>query len=501
MALALLTAALSLATFIEVLDTTIANVAVPAIAGSMGVSTHQGTWVISSYTVGAAIAVPLTGWLATRVGETRLFLTSLLLFTTASAACATATNMSMLIAFRALQGLLSGPMVPLSQTLLLRAFPDHKRGLALSLWGLTVLLAPILGPVVGGWLVDNHSWHWIFLINVPIGALAFAICSSLLPRDRHKQNAHAPIDAVGMMLLIVGVGALQAALDLGHQHDWFESTLIRALLLTAALTLGALLIWERGEPYPVIDLSLFRDRNYSLSLAIIALGMMGFALIGVIFPLWLQTVLQYSAFRAGLAMAPFGVLALVFATLIGKYGDRLDPRLIASFGFMVFCVSLLWDTGFTMHMSFWQIAAPGFILGIGLPCFFIPLTSVMLSRVPDAKLASAAGLSNFLRTLSFGFGTSVSATLWDNRGEYHLGVLAHTISSTAAGTTNYLGALHRHGLGGGLDLYAMQNAARQQAYMLATNDMFFMTSLLCLLLAVGVWLTRPKRGAPLHVMH
>lgn len=500
--LALLTAALSLATFIETLDMTIANVAVPAIAGAMGVSTSQGTWVISSYTVGAAIAVPLTGWLSTRVGEARLFMLSLFMFTAASAACAMASNMSMLISFRALQGLLSGPMVPLSQTLLLRAFPQEKRGLALSLWGLTVLLAPIFGPVVGGWLVDNYSWHWIFLINVPIGIAALAVCSSLLPADiRDTRKKPTAIDLIGMTLLVIGVGSLQAALDLGHQYDWFESIFIKGLLIVAALMLGALVIWERGERHPVVDLSLFRDPNYSMSLAIIAIGMMGFALIGVVFPLWLQTVMQYSAFRAGLAMAPFGVLALVFAALIGQYGERLDPRIIASFGFVVFCLSLLWDTRFTINMSFWQIAAPGFILGIGLPCFFIPMTNVMLSRVPDAKLASATGLFNFLRTLSFGFGTSISATLWDNRGEYHYGVLAHRVSNEAVGTTNYLTTLHSYSLPNHLDLFALQNTARQQAYMLATNDMFLMTSLLCALLAASVWLTRPKRGQSMQIVH
>lgn len=499
-ALILLTAALALATFIEVLDVTVANVAVPAISGSMGVSTGQGTWVISSYTMAAAIAVPLTGWLAGRFGEARLFLAAVLLFTLASVACALATDLRMLIACRALQGLVSGPMVPLSQTMMMQAFPPDKRALAISLWGVTVLLAPIFGPVIGGWLVDTHSWHWIFLINLPLGLAAFAVCALLLPPDRAPRST-TPVDTIGIVLLVIGVGSLQAVLDLGREYGWFDSTLIRGLAVTAILALGALLIWEAGERYPVVDLSLFRDRNYSFCLAIVAIGTMGFALVGVIFPLWLQTVMGYSAFRAGLAMAPFGVLALVAAALVGKYGEKLDPRLIASFGFLVFCGTLLWDSHFSLDISFAQVAAPGFILGIGLPCFFIPMIAVMLSRVPDAKLASANGLSNFLRTLAFAFGTAISVTFWENRGDYHYGTLAQGVRTAAPGTQMFLDGVGRIGMPDSYGLYAAAQATQQQSLMLATNDLFFMTGMMCLALAAAVWLTRIKPGVTMQMGH
>jgi MFS transporter, DHA2 family, multidrug resistance protein len=495
-ALFLLTAALSLATFIELLDTTITNVTVPAIAGAMGVSIGHGTWVISSYTMAAAISVPLTGWLATQFGETRLFLASVLLFTLASAACAISTSMPMLVVCRTLQGLVSGPMVPLSQTLLLRVFAVEKRALAIALWGVTVLLAPIFGPVIGGWLVDNYSWHWIFLINLPIGLLAVFVCTTLLPAE-----TFVPIDIIGIVLLVIGVGSLQGMLDLGREYGWFESRFIIGLLITAVLALGAFLIWESAERHPVVDLSLFRDRNYTLSLLIISAGMMGFALVGVVFPLWLQTVMGYSAFQAGLAMASFGVLALVFAALVGNYGEKLDPRLIASFGFMVFCLTMLWYTQFSLNLTFWQIAAPGFILGIGLPCFFIPMVTVMLSRVPDEKLASATGFSNFLRTLAFAFGTALSVTIWDSRGNFHYGSLAQGISRVSAGTQEYVADLQRIGVGGKHGIVAIQQVTQQQSYMLATNDMFLLASVLCLFLAVSVWFTRPRRGAALQLGH
>jgi MFS transporter, DHA2 family, multidrug resistance protein len=499
-ALVLLTTALALATFIELLDTTITNVTVPAISGAMGVSIGHGTWVISSYTMAAAISVPLTGWLAGRLGETRLFLASVLLFTLASTACALSTSMPVLVACRTLQGLVSGPMVPLSQTLLLRIFAVEKRALAIALWGVTVLLAPIFGPVIGGYLVDNYSWHWIFLINLPIGLFAAFVCATLLPADTTVRST-TPIDAIGLVLLVVGVGSLQAVLDLGREYGWFDSSLIIGLTITAILALGAFLIWEYAERYPVVDLTLFRDSNYTVSLLIIFAGMMGFALVGVVFPLWLQTVMGYSAFQAGLAMASFGVLALVFAALIGNYGEKLDPRLIASFGFTVFCLTMLWYARFSLNLTFWQIAAPGFILGIGLPCFFIPMVTVMLSRVPDEKLASATGFSNFLRTLAFAFGTALSVTIWDNRGNFHYGSLAQNISSVAAGTQEYVGDLQRLGIAGNHGIVAIQQATQQQSYMLATNDMFLLASALCMFLAVSVWLTRPRRGAAMQLGH
>lgn len=499
-ALFILALSLALATFIEVLDTTVANVAVPTISGAMGVAIGQGTWIISSYTMAAAVAVPLTGWLAGRVGERRLFLISVLLFTAASVACALSTSLSALIVCRTLQGFLSGPMVPLSQTMMLRAFPPNRRSLALSLWGVTVLLAPIFGPVIGGWLVDNHSWHWIFLINLPIGLFAFAGSITLLPSDKISRTT-TPVDVFGIILLIIGVGSLQAVLDLGREYNWFDSQLISGLMITAVLALGALLIWEFGERHPVLDLSIFRDRNFSLCLAIISVGMMGFAFIGVIFPLWLQTSMAYSAFQAGLAMAPFGVLALVAAALVGKYGDQIDPRLIASFGFVVFCLSLLWEAKFTLSMAFWQIATPGFILGIGLPCFFIPLVTVMLSRVPDEKLASANGLSNFFRTLSFAFGTAISVTFWNNRGDYHYGTISQRVLSTSPGTSSFVDGLKYIGITGNNNIHPIQQVIEQQAIMLATNDMFFLTSMVCLLLAACVWLTKPKKGIAMYLGH
>ncbi|RAS34418.1 EmrB/QacA subfamily drug resistance transporter [Paraburkholderia bryophila] len=501
--LALLTFALSLATFIEVLDSTVTNVAVPAISGGLGVSNSQGTWVISSYSVAAAIAVPLTGWLSRRLGETRLFLAAVILFTLTSLLCGVAGDFHLLVVCRALQGLFSGPMVPLSQTILLRTFPPDKRIVALALWAMTVLLAPIFGPVVGGWIIDNFSWPWIFLINLPIGIFSFAVCTTLLRVDARNPGAAraAPIDLPGIVLLIIGVGSLQVVLDLGHDRGWFDSPLILTLAIVAALAIVSLLIWEAGERHPVIDLSLFRDRTFSFCVLIISLGMMSFSVVGVIFPLWLQAVMGYTAYQAGLATAPLGVLALVFSILVGIYAARFDARVLATFGFLVFAAVLWWDAHFTLTMTFTQIITPGLIQGIGLPCFFIPLTAATLSRVSDDKLAAASSLSNFLRTLSAAFGTAMSVTLWDNRALYHYDVVAQSVTKASGNTQRFVQSLHGMGIDGARELATLHHVVQQQAYMMATGDMFQMASVTCLVLAAMMWLTRPKRGAAMTMGH
>lgn len=498
--LALLSFALALATFIEVLDSTVTNVAVPSIAGGLGVSNSQGTWVISSYSVAAAIAVPLTGWLANRLGEARLFVAAVMLFTLTSVLCGMANDFHVLVACRALQGLFSGPMVPLSQTILLRAFPEKKRIFALALWAMTVLLAPIFGPVVGGWLIDTFSWRWIFLINLPIGIFSFAVCAALLERAAPARRGE-PIDVLGIALLVTGVGSLQVVLDTGHDLGWFDSPFVLALAIVAALALASLVVWEAAETHPVIDLSLFRDRTFSLCVLIISLGMASFSVVGVIFPLWLQSLMGYTAFGAGLATAPLGVLALVFSILVGVFAPRFDARALASFGFFLFAAVLAWDAHFTLTMTFAQIATPGLIQGIGLPCFFIPLTAATLSRIPNDKLAAASGLSNFLRTLSAAFGTAMSVTLWDNRARHHYGTLAESVTTASAGTAQVMRDLQKMGLDGARALSALHHLVEQQAYMMATNDMFRLASATCIVLAAMMWLTRPARGATVTFGH
>ncbi|SEB01238.1 DHA2 family efflux MFS transporter permease subunit [Paraburkholderia sartisoli] len=498
--LALLTLGLALGTFMEVLDTSIANVAVPTISGSLGVATSEGTWVISSYSVASAIAVPLTGWLARRVGEVRLFTLSVLLFTIASAMCGLAHNFESLNAFRLVQGLVSGPMVPLSQTILMRSYPPEKRGLALGLWAMTVIVAPIFGPVMGGWITDNYTWPWIFYINVPIGLFS-AVCAFFLLRGRETKTTRQRIDAVGLTLLVIGVSCLQMVLDLGKDRDWFNSNFIVTLGIIAVVSIAFMLVWEMTEKEPVIDLSLFKDRNFALGVLIISFGFMAFFGSVVIFPLWLQTVMGYTAGLAGLATAPVGLLALVLSPLIGRNMHRLDLRMVASFAFCVFAFVSLWNSTFTLDVPFSHVIWPRLVQGIGVACFFVPMTTITLSSVSDERLASASGLSNFFRTLSGAIGTAVSTTYWENDAIYHHAVLSESVNAYSANTTAYSNALSSLGIAGQSITAQINQIVTQQGYMMATNDFFRISCVGFVVLAGLVWITKPRKGASASMGH
>ncbi len=498
--LALLTLGLSLGTFIEVLDVTVANVAVPTIAGSLGVSNSQGTWVISSYSVAGAIVVPLTGWMARRVGEVRLFLWSVLLFTLASMLCGLAPSFQALVALRIIQGLVSGPMMSLSQTILVRSFPPDKRNMALALWAMTLVIAPIMGPVVGGWIIDTWSWPWIFYINLPVGLFSYASCAVLL-RGRDTATDKPPVDVVGIILIVFGVGALQMMLDLGRDRAWFESSFIVTLAVIAFVCIGFLLIWELTEKHPAIDLTLLRERTFASCVGVASLGMMVFSAVAVIFPLWLQTMMGYSAEQAGLATAPVGLTTLLVSVLIARSMSKFDLRLLSSFGFCVFAGVLFWNSHFTLDMSFGQVIMPRFVQGIGVACFFIPLTTATLSRVPEHQLAMASSLSNFLRNLSAALGTAISVTLWDNRATWHHAVLGESLNHASLATQQYLDRLHAAGVPHGRDYAILNQLLNQQGYMIATNEVFYACGGLCLVLAALIWLAKPRTGMTASLGH
>ncbi|MDR3324109.1 MAG: DHA2 family efflux MFS transporter permease subunit, partial [Zoogloeaceae bacterium] len=322
----LATLALALATFMNVLDTTIANVSIPTIAGSVGASASQGAWVITSFAVANAISVPLTGWLAQRFGQVRVFVASILLFVLTSWLCGLSSSLEMLVAFRVAQGLVAGPMIPLSQSLLLQSYPKAKAGMALAVWTMTTTVAPVIGPILGGWISDNMSWGWIFYINIPSGLIAAGL-SWMLLKHRELPTARLPVDVVGLALLILWVGALQLMLDRGRELDWFASPFIIGLAVTALTGFCFFLVWELTEQHPIVDLSLFAGRSFALGTLCIALGYGLFFASIIILPLWMQQYMGYTATWAGMAMAPIGILTMLFAPLDGKSMSRIDPRL------------------------------------------------------------------------------------------------------------------------------------------------------------------------------
>ncbi|HTP95375.1 MAG TPA: DHA2 family efflux MFS transporter permease subunit, partial [Burkholderiales bacterium] len=486
------TIALSLATFMNVLDTSIANVSLPAIAGELGVSADQGTWVITSFAVANAISLPLTGWLAQRIGQVRLFVASTLLFVLASLLCGLAPSIETLILFRVVQGAVAGPMIPLSQTLLLASYPPQKAGVALGMWSITTLVAPVAGPLLGGWITDNVSWPWIFYINVPVGLFAAAL-TWLIYRERESARRRLPIDKVGLALLVVWIGAMQVMLDKGKDLDWFNSPTIVALALAALIGFALFLVWELTDAHPVVELRLFARRNFWTGTLAISLAYAAFFGNVVLLPLWLQQYMGYTATLAGMALAPVGVLAIVLTPLIGRNGHKYDPRVLATIAFVIFAIVLAMRGHFNSQADFDTIMVPTLVQGAAVAFFFLPLIGLTLSGLDPAQIASATGLTNFARITAGSFGTSISTTLWANRASLHHAQLAEHVTRYDPTAIGALAGMQ--GLGMSPDqTYQFTNLmVDQQAFTLAATDIFDATAVLFLLLIAVVWLARPAR--------
>ncbi|PXV60842.1 MFS transporter, DHA2 family, multidrug resistance protein [Dyella jiangningensis] len=499
-ALVLLTIAVAFSTFMEVLDMTIVNVAVPHIAGSLGVSANEGTWTISSYSLASAIMQPLTGWIARRFGEVKTFVVSVGLFVVFSMMCGLATSMPMLVFARLMQGAGSGPMVALSLTLLLASYPKAKQGIALALWAMTVVVAPIFGPILGGWLTDNFSWPWIFYINLPVGVLAGVITWTLL-RKRETKTFQSPIDVIGLVLLVAGVGCLQFMLDNGNDHDWFASGLITTLGIIALVCLTFLVVWELHAKHPVVDLTLFKQRNFTAGVIALSLGMFAFFGINVVFPLWLQTTLGYTATWAGLATAPVGILAFLLSPVIGRNMQKLELRAVVTFAFVVFAGTSYWFSTFDSGASFSTLVLPRFVMGVAIPCFFIPLNQIYLSGLPANEIASASGLANFFRTLGSSVSTAVTVTLWQHRGILHHATLTENVTGASQPATQIVGQLTHGGLGQTQALGVVDQLVNKEALTLAVNDIFLLCAVLFIVLIPVIWLAKPpfgSAGGPAH---
>lgn len=496
-----LTAAIATASFMEILDMTIVNVSVPAISGSLGVSPSEGTWAVSSYMLAAAFMQPLTGWIGRRFGEVRTFVTSILLFMVFSAVCGMATSLPMLVAARLMQGFVSGPMMSVAQAILLRNYPVERRGMAIALWSMVIIIAPICGPIIGGWITDNLSWPWLFYINLPVGAFSAAACWSIL-RKRESKRVQSPIDAVGLALLVIGVGSLQFMLDNGNEKDWFNSPTIVVSALVSLVSLSFLIPWELTDAHPVVDLLLFKRRNFRVGTLVVSVGYFAFMGINIIFPLWLQTTVGYTATWAGFAVAPVGLLALVAAPIVGRNMNRMNLRLAVSFAFVVFGLAVYWTSTLTEQASFSQFALPRFFQGLGIAFFFLPLNAILLSGIRPDELASATGLSNFVRTMMGSISTAITVWIWNNRSDYHHVVLTEHVRQSAGAWTQFQAQLNALGISGINALQYVDRLITQQAATLGVNDVFFGLSCLYFLLIPFVWLAKPPfaggRGGGAH---
>jgi DHA2 family multidrug resistance protein len=496
--------AVSLAAFMEVLDTSIANVALPHIAGNLGASNDESTWVLTSYLVSNAIVLPISGWLVAWLGRKRFFLTCIVFFTVSSFLCGIAPNLGLLLLFRVLQGAFGGCLQPMAQAILGDTFPPEKRGLAFALYGVTAICAPAIGPTLGGWITDNYSWRWIFYINVPVGALALALVYRLVedpPYLSRLGKRPSGFDFIGFSLLTVGVDALQIALDKGQEDDWFGSFFITTLVVIAAVGLVSLVIWEWFQKEPIVDVRLFKVPNVVASnLMFLMLGMALFSST-VLMPQLLQTLMGYTAQKAGMVLSAGALVVLVVLPLVGKLTTQFQPRYLLAFGWITLAASMYISCKqIDLLMSFSSATVLRVWQYVPVTLLFVPLTLVGYVGLPAGKTNAAAGLMNFMRNIGQSVGTSAVTTLIARRSQYHQSVLAgYTASARFHDATT---ALTMRLTTAGLSVHAAQQQAlarmyasvQSQAAVLSYVEVYWLLAMASAVMFVGSFLL--KRNEP-----
>ena len=481
----MITGTVMIVTVMQVLDVTVTNVALPHIQGSLSAGVDEVSWVLTSYLAANAVVLPAAGWLAAMFGRRRFFLICTVTFTAASALCGLAPNLYVLLIARMLQGIGGGPLMPLSQAIMWEIFPLRQRGMAMAVWGMGVMMAPIFGPTLGGWIADNWSWRWIFYINLPIGVLGFLAASAML-FDPPYLRKPGRVDLPGLVLMVVGFLSLQLFLDQGERYEWFDSTMIVTLGLVAAASLIGFLARELMATEPIMDLSVYRDRNFAAASLIMVVVMLGFFSSMVLLALYTQKVLGYDAWTSGLVLAPGGVGNMLSLVLAGRLITRMDQRLILAVG----CVLTAWAaydmSALTLGVDYWSLAWPRFIQGLGIGFIFVPLHAVGLATIPRDKMGNATAALNVVRNLGGAIGVALTATMLARRSQGHYSTLVAHVHPWDAETASRLAAWTAHFAAQGADahtaarraLAALSHEVGRQAQVLAFADDFWLLFLL-----------------------
>jgi MFS transporter, DHA2 family, multidrug resistance protein len=493
-----------LSTFMEVLDTTVVNVSLPHIAGSLSASVDEATWALTSYLVANAIILPITGWLSNYLGRKRLLIFATSGFTAASFLCGLAPTLSFLIFFRVVQGACGGALQPISQAVLLESFPPEDRGKAMAFWGLGIVVAPMLGPVLGGWLTDSYSWRWVFYINVPIGIASVLMTQLFIFDPPYIRRTSTRIDYWGIGMLAVGVAALQVVLDKGQEADWFAAHWITALAVVAGVALTAMVIYELKAPHPVIDLRVFLVRTYSTGVFLMAI--LGVVLYGslVILPIMLQTLLGYPALQAGIALFPRGLGSFLTMPIVGAFMSRVDPRKLLLGGIAGGSASLFLLGRLNLSVGYWDIFWPQFLQGVSLACLFVPLTTITMDPIRREVMGNATSIFNLMRNLGGSVGIAAVTTLVARHQQTNLNNLAGNVAGSRLRVQALLEAFRNWFIYRGADAAtstrraydALFGIVQQQAAVLSFNQVFWLLGMLFVLMMPLVFLMRrpARRG-------
>jgi len=492
-----------LATFMEVLDTTVVNVAIPHISGNLAATNEEGTWVVTSYLVSNAVVLPISGWLANRVGRKRLLLACVAGFTLTSLCCGLATSLTQLIIFRVLQGLTGGGLQPLAQAILLETFPKERHGHAMAAFGIGILLAPILGPTLGGWITDNYSWRWIFYLNLPVGILSLFLMNRFVFDPHYVKRGEGKVDLWGIGFLALGIGSLQVLLDTGQRKDWFSSDYIRTFTGLCIFGIVALIVRELMTDHPVVDLRVLKNRSFSAGVFLIS--MLGFVLYAslVLLPLYLQTLMGYPAYNSGMALSPRGLGALLFTPLAGHLTTKTDPRRLLAVGIVLGSISMFQLSGLNLYAGFWDIFWAQVLQGVALSFLFIPLMSLAMSHIQPDKMGNATSIFNLMRNIGGSVGIALMTTFLARRSQVHQNHLVANITAGSGQTYRMLQGLRANFYAHGADaatasrksIAAIYGMVQQHAAMLAFVEAFWLMGVVFLMMLPFLPLLEYSRAA------